>query len=456
MYKLKIAISAALIMIAAQAGSSAELEGWHMVWNDEFDGASIDQTKWRIEDAALVKNNELQYYSPKNVYVHDGLLTLKSEKRKTGGRDYCSGLVETKGKFAFQYGRVEVRAKLPGTPGLWPAHWMLPDSGAWPPEVDIMELVGRDPNTIHMSNHYGRWPGNRWDAGNYKGPDYTQDFHTFAVEWDPDAIRWYIDGVQRFSVANNIPQEPLFIILNTAVGGDMPGNPDATTVFPQYHDIDYVRVYVRETPGSYFLTTGVNNGRLIVEPKEPRYKEGSEVKIAAVADIGYRFKGWSGDIATSENPVVIVMDGYKKMTADFVVDSDAPKLLSRGKKASASAAENDSVAAANAVDGRKDTRWSSQFSDPQWICIDLGQVYQIEAVRLIWENAYATAFKIQVSGDAKEWKTVYETDSGAGNAEEINNLNATGRYIRMYGTARNTQYGYSLWEFEVFGRARPL
>jgi beta-glucanase (GH16 family) len=121
----------------------------------------------------LVKNNEQQYYTPKNVYLKDGKLILKSAKQRMGGRPYTSGLVETKGRFTFQYGRVEVRAKLPGTKGLWPAHWMMPERGSWPPEIDIMELVGNKPNVIHMTNHYGVWPHNRYDTKVYSGPDYT-------------------------------------------------------------------------------------------------------------------------------------------------------------------------------------------------------------------------------------------------------------------------------------------
>ena len=460
---MKAAIAKVLLcylLCLPAAGSASDnvvppkLEGWYLVWHDEFDGDKVDPKKWRVEDAALVKNDELQYYSPQDVYVHDGILTLKSEKRKMGDRDYCSGLVETKGKFSVQYGRVEVRAKLPGTQGMWPAHWMLADSGDWPPEIDIMELVGRDPNVIHMTNHYGRYPGNRWDWKNYTGPDYTKDFHVFAIEWEPQEIRWYIDGTQQFSVKSNMPRELMFIILNTAVGGIMPGNPDATTVFPQYHDIDYVRVYVKETPGEYFLTTGTDNGRIIIDPKEIRYKAGSKVKITAEPDIGYKFKGWSGDITAPENPAVITMDGYRNITADFVVDPDAPQLLSRGKPAFASSAENGSLSAENAFDGKKDTRWSSEFSDPQWIYVDLEKVCQIEAIRLVWESSYARAFKIEVSDDAKEWKAIYETDKGTGKVLEIRDLDASGRYVRMSGTVRKNQYGYSLWEFEVFGRSQ--
>ena len=222
------------------------IPGWKLIWHDEFGGDQLDMSKWRVENAALVKNNELQYYSPQNVYVRDGKLVLKSEKKEKDGRPYTSGLVETKGKFVFQYGRVEVRAKLPGTKGMWPAHWMMPERGAWPPEIDIMELVGSFPDRIHMTNHYGVYPHNRYDTKVFKGPDYTKDFHVFALEWDADELRWYIDGPQRFSVKRNVPHEPFYIILNTAVGGTMPRNPDETTVFPQYHEIDYVRVYAKE------------------------------------------------------------------------------------------------------------------------------------------------------------------------------------------------------------------
>lgn len=429
------------------------IPGWYLIFNDEFDGNELDLSKWRVEDAALVKNNELQYYTPDDVYLRDGVLVLRSQKRPMGGREYTSGLVETIGKFSFQYGRVEVRAKLPGTKGLWPAHWMMPETKRWPPEIDIMELVGHRPNTIHMTNHYGVWPNNRYETRVYTGPDdYTKDFHTFAIEWESDEIRWYIDGIERFSTEKNIPKEPFYVILNTAVGGNMPRNPDDTTVFPQYHAIDYVRVYGKEIPGTCFLVTAAQNGRIIVDPKEPRHKKGSKVKITAVPNIGYKFSNWSGDALAEENPAKIIMNRHKSITANFVRDPNAPKLLSKGKPAEASATEEGSYSASNVTDGDVNTRWSSEFSDPQWIYIDLKKVYSIEAIRLQWEAAYGKEYKIQVSNDANDWKTAYSTEKGLGRAEEITKLNTKGRYVRLYGTKRGTEWGYSLWEFEVFGR----
>ncbi|MCA9245297.1 MAG: family 16 glycosylhydrolase, partial [Phycisphaerales bacterium] len=156
---------------------------------------------------------------------------------------------ETKDRFATVYGRIEVSAKLPGTQGIWPAHWMLPDSREWPPEIDIMELLGHQPTRVHMTHHWGVWPNVQSHTGSFDGSDFTAGFHEFAIEWSPDRIDWFVDGALRFSSTNTIPTEPFYVILNTAVGGDWPGAPNGSTVFPQLHEIDYVRVYVPADPG---------------------------------------------------------------------------------------------------------------------------------------------------------------------------------------------------------------
>jgi len=432
----------------------AKVVGWYLVWSDEFDGDSLDESKWRAEDAALVKNNELQYYTPSDVRVHDGVLTLRSQERAMGGRQYTSGLVETVGKFSQKYGRFEVRAKLPKTKGMWPAHWMMPKTRKWPPEIDIMEMVGHNPYTVYGTLHWGVWPNNRRSGGKYPGPDFSEDFHTFAIEWELDEIRWYVDGKKYFSINEHIPKEPFYIILNTAVGGDWPGRPNKKTVFPQYHDIDYVRVYAREIKDSYYLAIFAKNGYVRVLPKEVIYKLNSTVELQAIPSIGHKFNHWSGDLSDSENPIKITMNKHKKIKANFVIDPSAPMLISNGKFAKSSSNENEELLASNAVDGNLDTRWSSKFSSPQWICIDLGKVYLIEAVRLNWEPAYARSYEIQISDDAVNWETVYSTEKGKGNIEEITNLNTSGRYVRMYGKMKATGWGYSLREFEVFGKSK--
>ncbi len=245
--------------------------GWVLYWNDEFDGPGIDANKWRVEDVHIIKNNELQYYAPDEAYLDNGDLVLRSRARSywgfdTNGNwnqyDYTSGLVDTRGRFAFTYGKVEIRAQLPGTQGMWPAHWMLADAGGWPPEVDIMEMVGFNPFQVHMSNHWGPlgpngeppWETGRSESGTYGGPDFTQDYHTFGIEWFPDRIQYHVDGVQRFAATGTIPDVPMYLILNTAVGGFWPGPPDATTVFPQHHRIDYVRVYAWSGAGAGLQT----------------------------------------------------------------------------------------------------------------------------------------------------------------------------------------------------------
>ncbi|MBI4845052.1 MAG: family 16 glycosylhydrolase [Candidatus Omnitrophica bacterium] len=432
--------------------SAADSGKWRLIWHDEFDGETVDVSKWRIEDAALIKNNELQYYTPEDVYIENGMLVLRSQKRFMRGRGYTSGLVETSGKVAFKYGRVEVRAKLPKGKGLWPAHWMLPQSGKWPPEIDITELIGHSPNTVHMTLHWGQRPEHKLRGTSFSGPDFSGDFHVFAIEWQPDYIRWFIDGEERFFIDENIPQEPFYIILNTAVGGNWPGAPNSATKFPQFHQIDYVRVYAKEIPGKFFLTSAAKNGSIEISPQQQQYDFNSKVTLKAKPAIGYIFSCFSGDCSAEYDTVEIVMDKHKTISADFIADPDPPELLSAGKPVKASSQEAEDLGAENAVDRDKNTRWSSAFSDPQWIQVDLGQKYLIDSVRLNWEAAYARGFEIQVSDDGKKWNTVYGEQQGKGSTQEITQLNAAGRYVAIYGIERATEFGYSLWEFEVFGR----
>lgn len=223
-----------------------EPSGWELIWHDEFDGDEIDFLKWTVVERENSFNNELQYYVSEDVYLKDGCLRLRSLKRAYGSKYYTSGLVYTKHKFFCQYGRFEINAKLPYGKGLWPAHWMLPEDETWPPEIDIMEYLGHQRNTIYMTNHWLENGKHKGNGGSYTGPyDYSADFHSFALEWEADSLRWYIDGVLRHASTEGIPHKPFFIILNTAVGGEWPGDPDETTSWPQYHDIDYVRVYKR-------------------------------------------------------------------------------------------------------------------------------------------------------------------------------------------------------------------
>ncbi|HNX84101.1 MAG TPA: glycoside hydrolase family 16 protein [Bacteroidales bacterium] len=248
---------------------------WQLVWQDEFNGTRPDTSKWNVLIRETSKHNELQYYVPDEVYVENGILRIRSRVRRYGSKEYTSGRLDTEGKFAPVYGRFEIRAKLPGGQGLWPAHWLypqerdwlmektmedavaagkerlIPEERPWYTEIDIMEFLGHEPSVLYGTIHYCAFDGTRRSSsGIWRGTvDYTKDFHTYVLEWEPDSIRWFIDGNRIHATASGIPHKPHYLILNTAVGGGWPGNPDSTTVFPQYHDIDYVRVYAKE---SYF------------------------------------------------------------------------------------------------------------------------------------------------------------------------------------------------------------
>ncbi|NQV41948.1 MAG: glycoside hydrolase family 16 protein [Candidatus Marinimicrobia bacterium] len=222
--------------------------GWTLTWEDDFDGDSIDMGSWIIADGHWSHNGEEQYYAPDEVYLHEGSLRIRSRYRFYEGKSYTSGHIES---IHYQrYGRIDINAKLPGTKGMWPALWLLPAARTWPPEIDIIELLGHDPNTIYMSNHWGPLTDGKspWELGQtrtmgFTGPDFTEAYHVFSLEWYPDSLRWLVDGEVKFISTQGVPYEPMYLIMNTAVGGGWPGSPDGTTSFPQYHDIDYVRFY---------------------------------------------------------------------------------------------------------------------------------------------------------------------------------------------------------------------
>ncbi len=232
-----------------------------LVWSDEFDGKTVDLAKWEFEvNDKGGGNNELQYYTarPENAFNENGNLVIKANKENYLTRNYTSARMRTRNKGDWKFGKIEVRAKLPKGQGIWPAIWMLPTDevyGGWPKsgEIDIMEVIGNKPNELHGTIHYGSdWPNNKHMGTSITLPagDFSDDFHVFSIVWEKDLIRWFLDGNQYFSVkpADLAPEkypfnERFHLILNLAVGGNWPGNPDAATVFPQQMLVDYVRVY---------------------------------------------------------------------------------------------------------------------------------------------------------------------------------------------------------------------
>jgi len=243
--------------------------GWKLVWQDEFDGSAIDGNKWSFEvNGGGGGNNELQYYTARsqNAYVANGVLTIQALAERycstDGCRDYTSARLRTLGKGDWLYGRMEIRAKLPRGQGLWPAIWMLPtDSayGGWAAsgEIDIMEAVNAATaggNVVYGTLHYGgAWPNNTHLGGSITpASSIVDNFHTYAVEWEPTQIRFYVDNVLYHTATNwwssggafPAPFDKRFhMLLNVAVGGDWPGAPNGSTSFPQKMEVDYVRVY---------------------------------------------------------------------------------------------------------------------------------------------------------------------------------------------------------------------
>ncbi len=248
-----LAVVGAVCSTGANALAACPPQGWTMTWADEFNGSALDTTKWTSLNIAWPYNDERQYYTPSAVTVANGKLTITSRRQNMGGRQYTSGRLETGGKFSQAFGRFEVRAKLPKTQGIWPAHWLLPASNAWPPEIDIMEFLGHDVDTVYFTNHWGTAASPQHQTSQFNGPDFSAGFHNYAVEWFPDRMDFFVDGVKHATHTSNVPQSPFFIILNTAVGGFWPGYPDATTVFPQLHEVEWVRVHRRLINESFEL-----------------------------------------------------------------------------------------------------------------------------------------------------------------------------------------------------------
>lgn len=225
-----------------------------LVWADEFNGTSVNTSNWNIDNGNPNVNNEKEYYQSANATVGGGLLTITARKQTVGGQPYTSAKLTTAGKFQPTYGRIEASIKLPAVQGTWPAFWMLGaniSSGTpWPScgEIDIMEQVNTS-NTILGTMHWGINGNQHTQYGNSTTTTPT-NFHTYAVEWDTNSIRWYVDNTLYVTgnIANNINgtgafHNPFFIILNLAIGGDLPGNTINDAALPCNMQVDYVRVY---------------------------------------------------------------------------------------------------------------------------------------------------------------------------------------------------------------------
>ena len=299
-------------MTAIKTPRGARRTGWTLVWHDEFEGDTIDPTKWDFDlgngfydykGNAWVPgwgNEELQYYTrdPLNASVADSRLTIRAVKESLHGCGYTSARLKTRRRdgtplFVKQYGRVEFRAKVPWGKGLWPALWMLPldDAyGGWAAsgEIDLMEIVGEKPHEVLNSIHFGSTGSDGRALITHVHPlpggSTVAEWHTYAVEWEPGEIRFYVDdqltrtydhwwscsrlkdgqGVIARSAADLNPwpapfDQPFFLVMNVAVGGNFPGAPNAATKFPAEMVVDYVRVY--DKVGGYGPAKPIGSGK---------------------------------------------------------------------------------------------------------------------------------------------------------------------------------------------------
>lgn len=247
----------------------SELSGqWKLVWEDNFSDKEIDESKWNFVDGGWgFGNEEEQYYTPRkeNARIEDNALIIEARREEYKDMKYTSAKLTTQGRAAWKYGRFSIRAKLPEGQGIWPAIWMMPEDmqrySGWPAcgEIDIMELIGHQPDTVYGTLHYGM--PHTYTGENYKLPGnkkFSDDFHVFTLDWEPGEFRWYVDGVlyatQNRWFSKNKETEVLhtghapfdrefYLQINLAVGGKWPGYPDESTCFPQKLIVDYIKVF---------------------------------------------------------------------------------------------------------------------------------------------------------------------------------------------------------------------
>lgn len=249
------------------------LVNWTLVWSDEFnqpDGSPVDDTKWTHQVGGNGWGNaELEFYTDRteNSYIENpdgknGVLVIKAIQEKYESLSYTSARLITSKKFEPTFGRFEARAKIPYGQGIWPAIWMMGTQAAWPygGEIDIMENIGKEPGIVHGTIHGPGYSGAKGISQAYSlpaGQRFADDYHLYAVEWEPNLLRFYVDNnLYQTLTPADLPAKttwvydhPFYLLLNVAVGGGWPGRPDETTVFPQTLKVDFVRVYAR--PGGW-------------------------------------------------------------------------------------------------------------------------------------------------------------------------------------------------------------
>ena len=265
---------------ATASSSNGPAGPWTYTGGDEFNGTSLNTALWGTQYTfGCTNNDELEGYEPGNVTESGGLLTLAAthvSNSCSGGKSYSSGMVESGGKFSQLYGYFEARIQVPAYQGFWPAFWLMPENGAWPPEIDVIELgESGDFNTARMTNHYGPSGSGSYDSQTWYDSGTPSPFgsglHTFAVDWEPGSLAFYIDGTLRATISapscptsgsvggsgsECISAVPMYVLANLAIGGSYTGGVGGSTPFPSNMTVDYIRVYQRDSNGCYATIPG--------------------------------------------------------------------------------------------------------------------------------------------------------------------------------------------------------
>ena len=389
---------------------------WTLAWSDEFNDASIDTSKWQISNFMSPRNNEKNYYTLEDAYLSGGSLVIRAQQRSYNGAAYTSGqLISRDYVIPGSPVKIEMRVKAMNGQGLHGGFWAFHDDTnppactncVWPPEIDVLEVIGSEPQSIYQTYHAVNSANDGWHPIYNSGIDFTSSYHIVTAVWLPGSVTFYYDGILNHTVANSgIEEIDMKILLDTSIGGNWPGLPDATTVFPNYAYVDYVRVY---TGGSTVTVTSgpsptrTNTPVATATPSNTNLALNKPVTVSSINGTGF--------------------DGTK------------------------------------AVDGNMTTYWRSlkRSSLPsEWIIVDLGSSTTISRVELEWWSSgtvygHATAYTIQVSQDNINWTTVATLTGGDGGNDTLSFAPVAARYVKMDSTAwsNSTERNY-LYEFEIY------
>ena len=253
-------IAAGLLLVTSAGAQS--LNGWKLQWSDEFNGTSLDGSKWQLELNEGDHGMSAYTNRPQNLYVSDGCLAIQAQKENYNGKPYTSSQVSSRNKGHWKYGRFDIRAKLPYGQGMWPAIWMMPNNpayGGWPRsgEIDIMENLGDNTRLLHSTLHHSA--DNQMLHGTWTAPEgqsLSDTFHVYTMIWDTGSFSFYVDSIHNYfnstswSPSNVSYPKPFdqsfFMMFDLAIGGSWGGPPDNSTVFPQKMLVDWIRVYKRD------------------------------------------------------------------------------------------------------------------------------------------------------------------------------------------------------------------